>query len=121
MPATEYDFTGDQAIEQGATWARQFVWRDSTGTPVNLTGYTARMQLRASAAATGAPLAELTTEDGTIVLGAGTGTVDLLVPAETTAGWTFTTGAYDLELEAADGTVTRLIKGRFKVSPEVTR
>jgi len=121
MAATEYDFIDDQAIEQGTTWARQFIWKDSEGTPVDLSGYTARMQLRTNVAATGEPLLELSTENGGITLGGIAGTVDIVAAAEQTAAMTVLSGVYDLELVSDQGIVTRLLQGRFKVSREVTR
>ena len=42
MAAGLYDIT----IEQGATFQMNLTWKDSTGSPVNITGYTARMQVR---------------------------------------------------------------------------
>ena len=42
--AAVYDIT----IEQGATFRLSLVWKDSSNVPVNLTGYTARMQVRRS-------------------------------------------------------------------------
>ena len=42
MPAGNYSFV----IEQGATTDFEIQYKDSTGTPVNLDGYDARMQIR---------------------------------------------------------------------------
>ena len=42
MSAGKYDFT----IEQGATFSLQVTWKDSTGTPINLTGYTISGKLK---------------------------------------------------------------------------
>ena len=42
MAAAQYDIL----IEQGATFSRTFVWKDSSEVAVDLTGYTARMQIR---------------------------------------------------------------------------
>jgi hypothetical protein len=87
---------------------------------VDLTGYTARMQIRASVAATNT-LLELTTENGGIVLDPTTGKVTLTATAVQTAAMTFTSGVYDLELVDATGAVTRLAEGSVAVSREVTR
>lgn len=37
-------------IEKGATYRHTLTWTDSTGTAINLTGCTAKLQVRASAA-----------------------------------------------------------------------
>jgi hypothetical protein len=87
--------------------------------PVNLTGYTARMNIRSTVDAT-TILQSLTTENGGIVLGGVAGTVDLLITATETALFTFRNAVYDLEL--ISGTVvTRLLSGNVTLSKEVTR
>jgi hypothetical protein len=87
--------------------------------PVNLTGYTARMNIRSTVDAT-TILHSLTTENSGIALGGAAGTVDLLISATDTALFTFGTAVYDLEL--ISGTVvTRLLSGNVTLSKEVTR
>ena len=120
MAASTYDFIDDNAFEQGATLARRFIWQDSAGVPVNLLGYTARMQVRKNVIDP-TVLLSLTTENAGIVLGGSAGTIDLAATATQMAALTWRTGVYDLELIAADGTVTRLLSGSVEMSPEVTR
>lgn len=115
MPAT-YDLT----IYNGATFSQQFIWRDSAGALVNLTGFSARMQIRANKAAT-TFIHELTNLNGGIALGGAAGTINLTIPATTTAGFTAKKGVYDLELVSGGGVVTRLVEGAVVFSPEVTR
>lgn len=87
---------------------------------VDLTGYTARMQIRDSA--NGATvLTELTTVNGKITLGGAAGTVTLALTAAQTAALTWVWGRYDLEMVSAGGLVDRLLEGRVTVSGEVTR
>ena len=116
MAAATYNFV----IEQGTTLAKTLIWNSSTGTPVNLTGYTARMQVRQSVTSS-VVLLELTSAAGTIVLTPLTWTIVLNFPAATTAAIIWRHGKYDLELVASNGTVTRLIEGQIDISPEVTR
>jgi hypothetical protein len=87
--------------------------------PVNLTGFTARMDIRESLDDV-TVIHTLTTENAGIVLGGVAGTISLLIPAATTAGFDFTSAVYDLELDNA-GVVTRLISGAITLSKEVTR
>ncbi len=110
----------DLYIEQGATYAQPIVWKDSNGDAVDLTGYTARMQVRKTISAT-AVIIELTTENGRITLGGDNGTITLEITAEDTAALEQFAGVYDLELEASNGFVTRLLEGQVTVSKEVTR
>lgn len=110
----------DILIEQGATFRKTFVWKDSNETPIDITGYTARMQLRRKKSSTTAEHSA-TTENGGITLGGALGTVDVLIPATTTADFSWTTGVYDLELDDGTGVITRLVEGGVEVSKEVTR
>lgn len=116
MAAATYDFE----IEQGTTLLKPIVWKDSNGTPVNLTGYSAKMQVRQSAASPDA-LLEMSTVNGKIQITPSTGTIVLVFSATTTAAITWKRGKYDLELTAGDGTVTRLIEGEITISKEITR
>lgn len=109
--------------QQGATFQRQVTWTDSARDAYNLTGYTARMQVR-SDVTSNTIIATLSTSagnTGTITLGGTAGTVDLLISATNTAALTAGQYVYDLELVSGGGVVTRLLEGNFKVSAEVTR
>jgi len=112
--------TYDIEIEQGATFSRLFRWKDSAGDPVDLTGYTARMQIRRKYSSTTVEYSA-TTENGDIVLGDALGTIQLDISAANTALLTCSSGVYDLELIASDNVVTRFVQGTVTVSREVTR
>ena len=107
-------------IEQGATFNPVLTWKDQAGTPIDLTGYTARMQIRATVDSS-TVIHELSTANGELTLGGTAGTITFGIPAATTAGFTFDEAVYDLELTDASGVVTRLLKGNVYLSPEVTR
>jgi hypothetical protein len=112
-------------INQGATFRKRFIWKTgadvASAVPVILTGYTARMEIRAEVDSP-TVLATLTTENGRIVLGAVPGAIDLLIDPVITAGFNFDVGVYDVEVVAGiGGDVTRLFGGSVSVSPEVTR
>lgn len=110
----------DLYIEQGATYYQPIAWKDGSGNAVNLTGYTARMQIRKTVNST-TVIIELNTENGRITLGGAAGTVTLNITAEDTADLEQFAGVYDLELEASNGFVIRLLEGQVTVSKEVTR
>lgn len=92
--------------------------------PVDLSGFTARMMIRATVDATAtlvslvsgvaAPLSGITL-DNTLK------TITLLISATDTAALTFSTGVYDLELVSSSGVVTQLLSGSVTVTDEVTR
>jgi hypothetical protein len=109
--------------QQGATLQRQLTWTDSARDAYNLTGYTARMQVRDNVSSNTIVIALSTTagSGGTITLGGIAGTVDLLIPAANTTTLTAGQYVYDLELVSGGGVVTRLLEGNFKVTAEVTR
>ena len=119
MTAT-YDLIGDNAIQQGATFTKSFAWKNSGGVPINLTGYTAQMQVRKSVTSPDV-IVELSTLNGAIVLGGAAGTVVLSLTALQTAAITAKSGVYDLELKTAGGEVTRFLSGSVEISHEVTR
>ena len=91
-------------------------------TPVDLTGYTARMDIRATETSATA-LLELNTNppgpDTRIVINNTTKTITLTISATDTVV-TWKTGVYDLELVSAGGVVTQLLKGTITVTGEVT-
>ena len=115
MPAGNYNIVCDQ----GSTLTRVLTWKNSNGTAVDLTNYTARMQVRTNYASNTA-LLSLTTENGGITLGGVAGTITLLATATATAALTADTYVYDLEM-ITGANVTRLVEGTFQVTPEVTR
>jgi hypothetical protein len=118
MAATTYDLT----IEQGATFSLVITYKDND-TPIDLSGYTARMQVRATAESA-TVLIELTTANGRIVLGpwsgGAAGTITLTIAAADTAALTAGRALYDLEL-ISGSVVTRLIQGVCTISRNITR
>jgi hypothetical protein len=115
MTAAVYNFV----LEQGTSLNKKLVWKDPNGVAINLTGYTARMQVRESYDSDDV-LIELTTTNGKIVITPLTGEIQLIFAPADTADAYWTSGKYDLELVSAGGQVTRLLKGKFKISREVT-
>ncbi len=100
--------------EQGATFNLNFRV-ETNGTPWNLTGYTFAMQVRRSTSAT-TTLHNLTTATMTSV-----GHVTATVNATTMSGVPAGRWVYDIELTSSGGEVTRILEGRFIVTPEVTQ
>lgn len=116
MAAGKYNFT----IEQGANYSLTLIYKDSDGDVVNLTGCTARMQFR-SAVSSATTLFEATTANGRLVITPLEGKIVMALTATTTAAFTWTSAYYDLEIVAADNSVTRLLQGYVEVSFEITR
>lgn len=109
--------TYDIVSYQGATYDLNLTYKIDEA-PVDLTGYTAAMQVRPNASAT-ATILSLSNGSG-ITLGGTAGTIALLVSSETMGAATPGTYVYDLELNSGSQ-VTRLIQGNFTIQAEVTR
>lgn len=110
-------------IEQGATYRQEFIWKDASDTPVDVTGYTARMHIRGKITDDDT-LVELTTENDGIILGTTDGKITLQITADATSLYDWTCGVYDLELVQVVGPETfvyRVLQGSVSVSKEVTR
>lgn len=104
---------------QGATFNLAPVWKIN-GVAVDLTDYTAKMQVRTSPSDPSV-LVELSTVNGRITLTPASGRITLTLFASTTTSLTPGQYVYDLELTAPDGTVTRLLQGGFVVIAQVTQ
>ena len=114
--ATNYNTT----LDQGADWYINFTYQNSSGTPINLTGYTAALQLRSEPSDATAALSLSSPSSGIVITGA-TGLVAVHASAAQTGALIAGTYYYDLELTSGTGIVTRLVQGQVVVSPQVTR
>lgn len=88
--------------------------------PVDITSYTARMQIREKIESVDF-IDEYTTQLGTLVVDAVAHTISIVIPAATTAAYTFNQVVYSLELESPGGVVTPFANGQITLVKEVTR
>ena len=116
MSAGKWNFT----IEQGATFVRSLNWTQKDKTPIDITGYTAKMQIR-KAPSDSNVLLELSTANNRITIDGLNGGVELFITATDTGAINWVGGVFSLELTSPTGTVTRLLEGAVSVSPEITR
>lgn len=79
-------------------------------TPINMTGYTGRMQIRESIDSTEV-IQELSTTNNQIVINNTNKTITLSIPAAVTSTFTFTTAVYGLNLTSAGGQVIPFCTG----------
>lgn len=109
-------------IDQGASTSRVLTWQDENGNPIDLTGFSASMQIRETKGLTNPVL--LTLDDGAnggIVLGTTDGTITVNVTYEQTValGNSIPRGYYDLLLvNGLDR--KRLIEGPVLLDEETT-
>jgi hypothetical protein len=116
MTAGIYNFT----IDQGAQYTTQIIWADSSGNPIDLTGYTAAMQLREQAASPNPSALNLTSSNGGITITPLAGEMDILMTSAQTGALDPGFYVYDLEI-ALGSVVTRIIQGQITVSAQVTQ
>lgn len=118
--------------EQGTTFVRMLELEypdpgDPTGNtflPLDLTGYTGRMQVRRTVESSTTML----NLSGSVVNGSqvemrpagDSNAIRIYISDEATAALN-TSGVYDLEIENSGGEVSRVLQGDFTVIPEVTR
>lgn len=118
-------------VQAGATWTEQLTYKDANGDPIDLTTWSARMEVRASMSAPIATMTLLSSDvspDPRLVLGGALGTINIVVEAiDTTAminNNSETKLVYGLELYKMSGPVEKvlsLLLGEITVSPEVVR
>lgn len=114
-------------IQVGSVFDPTWTWYDKLpangGVPIDLTGWTARAQIRA-AHSSATPIATMSTQDGGIVLGGPAGTVAFFLPATVTATYSApAVGVWDVELTPPAGPqyAFRWVQGTVTFTPEVTR
>ena len=107
-------------IEKGATYNHVLYWKDKTKTPINLTGVTAKMQVRETVESS-TVLVELSTENSGIIIVPLEGKITLHLSAVQTTSLQGSGGVYDLEVYFTNGDIVRLIEGQVVFKAEVTR
>lgn len=128
MAAGNYSFI----IEQGSTVNFEIQYTDSGSNPINLTGYSGKMQIKSNFAddnpTTYATLSSSLAPDGTGLNFSGSigtkpptsGSIGIYISAASSSAFNFTKAKYDLEITSGS-TVTRLLQGTITLSKEVTR
>jgi len=127
MSAGIYNFT----IEQGTTVDFEIQYTDASASPIDLTNYHGRMQIKSGFAndkpVTYASLSSSLATDGTGLNFNGSsgnnpptsGSIGIYISAISSSAFTFAKAKYDLEL-VSGSTVTRVLEGVITLSKEVT-
>lgn len=115
--------TADNAelvIIQGKSLQAQLVWGGST--PINVTGFGARLSVRPNFAHMGIPTADFTLQNNRVSVGGADGkftfTMDATASAALPAPFT---GVYEIEVTQPDGVVHRAVSGTATILPEVVK
>lgn len=104
-------------IDQGSSFKTDVTLSDAYGSPLNLTGYTARGQLRKSYGSN--TFTEFTI---TLIQPLTRGEISIALSKTQTSALRPGRYVYDIEIEETEtGIVTRILEGIITVTPEVTR
>lgn len=87
-------------------------------TPVDLTGYTARMAIKTGYG--GTTILTLDTTLGGLTIDVTSKLITISITAVQTAAITQSRGVYDLEMVSSSGVVTKLLSGAVTIAKEVT-
>jgi hypothetical protein len=107
--------TSNLIMDQGSDFTVTINYNDQDGTAKDLTGYTARSQMRKSYYSTSATSFTANISDPT------NGEITMTLSSNTTANVKAGRYVYDLEVVSNTNVVTRVIEGIVTVMPEVTR
>ena len=130
-----YNFT----IEQGSTVTFEVTYKDSAGTPVDLSGYEAAMNIKTDFSQSPGVTNVMTlsssigdtytkAKDKSFLSLSGSnlttdlvsGSIGVYIGYDKSAELTLEDYFYDLEITDADDTRTRLLQGKIKISKQVT-
>lgn len=116
----EYNFELPQGSDK--SFVLVLTGDDAEGNKIvyDLWGYTAAMQLRTATYAAEA-VDTLTTGNGRMVIEPEAGKITVNFPHVVTEKYPARTLVYDLEIQNSSGEITRILSGKVKVLPEVTR
>lgn len=111
-------------FEQGATFQRTINWKSPNGTPIDLTGYRIRMQVRKDFDSS---TTYLDFDSANLAAGMhigalnSTGVISITLDPSVTSTLSFQNADYDLVAISSGGTTYRLLQGKTTVSLGVTR
>lgn len=127
MPPWDSDLTpayviDDDNVDLNAINAAAFADYESGGylqcwTPVDLQGFTARMQIRDPG--TFELLHEMTSEDGGITIDVDSLTITLNIPASVMQGFDWTHAVYDLEMISPANIHETIFSGNFNLTEDI--
>ena len=120
MAAGKYNFV----IEAGATYTTTITYVNNTDSNIPIT----RARLSVKDHITDETYVYRATTNDSLDVGAfqhmtlmvPSGKFSLTIPSTVTAGFTFNQGVYDCEVFLTDGSIVRILEGKFKVKPQVS-
>jgi hypothetical protein len=106
-------------VVQGDTFSAIVTYQNPDGTNINLTGYTARMDVRNEQS--GKVLCASATSPTGIVINPGNGQLTITFTPAQTRKFTTPNAAYQLKIISQSGVHTTILSGYFSVTPAVIR
>lgn len=101
-------------LDQGTDFSTTINLSDSSGTNLNLTGYSANSQMRKTFSSSNSTAF-------TTSLSVANSTLTLSMNNETTAALSPGRYVYDVELKSSSNSISRILEGLVTVTPEVTK
>lgn len=95
MPAANYNFT----IEKGTAFVISFEYKDDNENIIDLTNWVARLRWKDSESNITTFITDTRSSEYEFIITPTEGKISLKIPASQTAAYTFTSAAYDLELQ----------------------
>lgn len=125
MAATKYDFP----IEQGSSFRLSLTYKDANGNPIDLTNWCARLVWTTNNNNTQTFITtNLDYSTYKFTIDAALGKLTLLIPPETTNGFSFDSAKYDLELQSdedfyvgAGKDIIRLLYGTVTINKRYSK
>jgi hypothetical protein len=102
-------------IDQGSAFDSTIDVEDASGNAANLSGYTARGQIRKTYASSTA------VDFSASILNATAGTIRITLDGTQTAAMKAGRYVYDVEIVSSAGIITRVVEGQVEITPRVTR
>lgn len=107
----------DIVIQQEATFNLPLVLKNANDTPLNLSGYTGKCEIRLKAEDENPVVSPVVTFDAN----RKSGKLSLYLSSSATAVLSFKEAYYDLVLIDSSGAVTRVMEGKVILSPAITK
>ena len=95
MPAANYNFT----TEKGTAFVISFEYKDDNENIIDLTNWVARLRWKDSESNITTFITDTRSSEYEFIITPTEGKISLKIPASQTAAYTFTSAAYDLELQ----------------------
>lgn len=106
----------DISIEQGSSFNLSLTARDSSGSPLNLSGYNARGGIKYGFGSTGYLLNLSPTIDPSVI----SGIIHISLSSSQTSSLPVTRAIYDVEVYAANDYTFKALRGYVDILPEIT-